>query len=167
MITTRWLAREVRWIELAAVATAALAAATPTTPSASCDRKTRRALRRAGAVSIGAGKALQLPPAFGVDVGHLPGEVSERNLAVLLDQLVHAGLRSEISVLRPQVDRPVDVGLALAPAGQQPFAVKPTHDRHVSGVRARALGPPVERVHRLADRDLVLIRVPHCVHHLC
>ena len=45
---------------------------------------------------------------------------------------------------------------ALAPARDEPLLVEAAEDRHVGRVRAGVLGAPVERLHHVPDRDLVL-----------
>src|SRR4051794_20396016 len=109
---------------------------------------------RGAVVSLLTCKALQLPAAFRIQLSHLAGEVAESRVAVLLDERVHTRLGSQVSVLLARVDRPVQVRLALASAGDQTLRVEPPKDRHVGGVRTRLLRPPVERLHHLPDRNL-------------
>src|SRR3954452_997887 len=144
---------------------AAVAAIRPTAPSPNCTRKTVRGSRREGLLSLLPCKALKLPPAIRVEAGHLPGEVAERGVAVLLDERVDTGLRAEVGVLLARVRRRVQVGLALAPARNEPLGVQAAQDRHVGGVRARLLGSAVESLHHLAHRHLP-IAVPNVLHDL-
>src|SRR5690348_16072791 len=155
-----------RWTESAAAPTATVAAANPLMPSASCSPKTQRSVRRDARVLLAAGKALQLAAAFGVKLRHLAREVAQRHVAVALDELVDAGLRPLVLVLAAREGRSVEVGLAFAPARQQALGVQARQDRHVGRVGPRLLGTRVERVHRLADRDLALAPAPDLVHHL-
>src|SRR3954453_17248216 len=144
---------------------AAVAAIRPTAPSPNCSRKTVRGSRREGLLSLLPCKALKLPPAIRVEAGHLPGEVAERGVAVLLDERVDTGLRAKIGVFLARVRGRVQVGLALAPARNEPLGVQAAQDRHVGGVRARLLGSAVESLPHLAHRHLP-IAVPNVLHDL-
>src|SRR4051794_40819758 len=150
------------WTESPAAMTAAAATATPPSPRTTWERKTSPP----DVLSLLARKALELPAAVGVELGHLPGEMPQRQLAVVRNELVHPRLRAQVRVLLARVHRPVEVGLALAPAAQHALLVQPAHDRHVGGVRTRGRGARVERLHHLAHRHLGRVRLPHAVHHL-
>src|SRR5689334_25233873 len=123
-----------RWTEPTAAPTAVAAASSPQTPSASCRPKTQRCVPRDARVLLGAGKALQLAAAFGVELGHLTREMAEGHVAVALDELVDAGLRPLVLVLGAREGGGVEVGLALAPARQQALGVQAREDRHVGRV---------------------------------
>src|SRR4051794_36976439 len=155
-IETSWPPEGSRSTEAAAVATAEPAPIRPDAPTATASPKTRRWLCRVAGMSLLACKALQLPAAVGIELGHLPGEVAECRVPVARDERVDARLRAQIGVLVARVDRAVQVGLALATARDEALFVQTTEDRHVGRVRARLLRALVERLHDLAHRHLVV-----------
>src|SRR4051812_7268363 len=141
-----------RCTESIAPPTAANAAASPQAARASCRPKTTRWSRRGRSVSGRAGKAVELTAAPWIELGHLPGEVGQRHVAVLLDEGIDPRLRSQVGVCLAGVGGSVEVGPALAPAGQQPLAVKPGKDRHVGGVGTGMVSASVEQVHHCRAR---------------
>src|SRR5690242_17238953 len=82
-------------------------------------------------------EALERGAALRVELRHPAGEVAERDVAELVDQLLHLGLRAQVGVGLARVDGAVEVGLALAPAGEQALRVQPGERGHIRRIRAR------------------------------
>src|SRR4051812_38005339 len=146
----RWAPTVRRWIDSPVAVTAAAMAVRPQPPSSSCRRKTAAA----GWRSALAGESLEGTAAVGVEVGHLAGKVTERDVAELVDQGGDLRLGTPVDVLLARQRRAVDVGLALTAADKQAFAVEPSHHRHEGGVRPRLLGLGVDVLHHFPDRGL-------------
>ncbi len=102
--------------------------------------------------------------ALGVELVHVPCEVHERGLAVVLDERADFGRRARLQVLVARHRRLVDVGLALAATLQQPLLVEPGHRRHDRRVLALLVGALVELVEDGAH--VALADFPHQLHDL-
>src|SRR3954447_9084601 len=141
-----------RWTDPAVAVTAAAAAATPQPPSRSWRPNTPRA--PPAPRSALAREALEGTAAVGIEPGHLPGEVPERDVAELVHERRDLGPGAQVGVLVTAQRGPVEVRLALPAAGEQPLAVQARHHRHERRVRPILPGPGVQGVHHLPDRGL-------------
>src|ERR1700747_135760 len=97
----------------------------PGASSFQCWRKQRRS--RGPRISDGsglAGQALKRPAPRRIQAGHLLGEVAQRHVSVLSDEVLDLRTRPHRKVLVAAQARRVEVGLALTTPDQQTLLVK-------------------------------------------
>src|ERR1700736_2723113 len=92
-------------------------------------------------------QALESPAPRRVEVGHLLGEVAERDVPVLRNQILDLRPRPQGHVLISVVPWCIEIGLTLAAANEDALLVQPRHDRHVGRVSALLARALIQRLH--------------------